>query len=141
MKNIIIKFLFVFSFFLLIGCNKKYLSTNEFIAKMESKNYSVVDLSDGQNKQLLAVGDHYQVYFYEFKDEVSAQKNLDKEVKSLKSEYNNIDHYRKDNYEKYEIVNDNIYTIYSRVHNTYLFISTTKNYRTDVNRLLNYLGY
>lgn len=108
---------------------------------MEENNYSVVDVSSDDNKNILAVGDHFQVYFYKFKNEKLANKSIKKSIKELNSEDNKIVKEEKDNYLKYEISNNNIYTIYYMVDNTYIYISTTSNYKKDAVDLIKLLGY
>lgn len=108
---------------------------------MESKDYSVIDLSDDSSKHVLAVGSYYQVSFYQLESEEVTKNKVGEEVQLLESKNNKISHSKKDHYEKYEIVSDYIYTVYSRVRNTYIVISSTKGYQEDIVKLLDYLGY
>lgn len=108
---------------------------------MQKKNYSVVDISNSNNSTILAVGDHYQVYYYEFENESLAQEKLRKEIKNLKNGDNNIEMVIENAYEKYEIVNKNVYSVYSRINNTYIYVSSVIKYRNDVKKLLEYIGY
>lgn len=140
-QNISIKFLLFFFIFLLCGCSKDEISSVQFRQKMENEKYVVTDLSDEGKKVVLAVGDHYQVYYYHFSDENFAKESIEGEIKNLKNENNKIERFITSNYERYEIVNTNIYTIYSRIDHTYIYVSTFRRYRSEVIKLLKNIGY
>ncbi len=106
---------------------------------MEDNNYTAVDLSDKDNKMVLAVGDHYQIYFYEFDNNKDALKDLKKNIKDYSNVKNNKD--KDKNIDTYIIENENIYTIYVLKDNTYIYISSTSNYKKDINKLLEGIGY
>ena len=106
---------------------------------MEDNNYTAVDLSDKDNKMVLAVGDHYQIYFYEFDNNKDALKDLKKNIKDYSNVKNNKD--KDKNINTNIIENENIYTIYVLKDNTYIYISSTSNYKKDINKLLEGIGY
>lgn len=140
--NISIKYTFLFFIcFFIIGCNKRELSVGDFVSKMENKGYSVVDISDDVKNVVLAVGNHFQVYYYKFDNSSLAHENLNKEIKSLKSGNNNIVEELNDNYEKYIVKNSRVFSIYSRINNTYIHISAVLKHKVDVEKLVDYIGY
>lgn len=89
----------------------------------------------------MAVGVHFQIYYYEFKDSEAAFNKMEEEIKLLKTVSNDVDHESSKDYDKYEISNKNVYTIYSRVDNTLIFVSALSQYRAEVMEIINYLGY
>lgn len=129
----------IFIIILICGCSKNSFTCEDFIEKMEDNNYTAVDLSDKDNKMVLAVGDHYQIYFYEFDNNKDALKDLKKNIKDYSNVKNNKD--KDKNIDTYIIENENIYTIYVLKDNTYIYISSTSNYKKDINKLLEGIGY
>lgn len=141
-RNIGIRFLFLLVLlFASIGCSRDSLSSSKFISLLEKRDYSVVDISDKSNTVFLAVGVHFQIYYYEFKDSEAAFNKMEEEIKLLKTVSNDVDHESSKDYDKYEISNKNVYTIYSRVDNTLIFVSALSQYRAEVMEIINYLGY
>ena len=123
-----VKFIVVLFFiFISCGCGKKSLSPVEFTRKMEEKKYVVTDLSNKKNKIILAVGSHYQVYYYQYDSEDLIKKALETEFILLK--------------DKYEVENNDIYIVYSKIGNTYVYIGAPKRYKNEVIDLLKYIGY
>ncbi len=137
-----IKFIVVLFFiFISCGCGKKSLSPVEFTRKMEEKKYVVTDLSNKKNKIILAVGSHYQVYYYQYDSEDLIKKALETEFILLKDGNNNIKETITDKQEKYEVENNDIYIVYSKIGNTYVYIGAPKRYKNEVIDLLKYIGY
>ena len=66
---------------------------------------------------------------------------MEGEIKNLKSGNNKIERFITSNYERYEIMNTNIYTIYSRIGHTYIYVSAFRRYRSEVIQLLKNIGY
>ncbi len=106
---------------------------------MKDNQYSVIDLSDDNIKKSLAVGDHFQVYFYCFVNKKIAIKSLNKELKKYSKK--DIDKTVKNNLIIYEIDKNKIYSVYSIIDNTYINITTTKNNMSDAIKMLEKLNY
>lgn len=124
---------------LVVGCKKDILSVDKFNSIMKKNDYSTIDLSDKNIKKLLAVGNHFQVYYYIFVNNKTARNNLNKELKKYSKK--DIDKSIKDNLIIYEIDKNKIYSVYSIIDNTYININTTKNNMGDVQNILEKLGY
>lgn len=123
------------------GCGKRSLSPKEFTSKMKEKKYVVTDLSNKKSKTVLAVGDHYQVYYYQYASNNLVKKALETEVFLLKEDNNKIQSTVTDKHEKYEVETNDIYIVYSRVDNTYIYIGAPKRYKNEIIDLLKYIGY
>ena len=108
---------------------------------MSNKDYAVVDISDNNKKIMLAVGDYYQVYYYKFSSTKKSKEFIKNEINGLKSKNNIIKKEKSNSYEKYLISNKNVYTIYSRIDDTCISVSTVKTYSNNVDQLFDYLGY
>ncbi len=131
----------MFLLLFVVGCSKKELSAESFSKKMSNKDYAVVDISDNNKKIMLAVGDYYQVYYYKFSSTKKSKEFIKNEINGLKSKNNIIKKEKSNSYEKYLISNKNVYTIYSRIDDTCISVSTVKTYSKNVNQLFDYLGY
>lgn len=108
---------------------------------MERKKISVTDISNNDYSASLAITKHYQIYYYEFSDATVADKMMKKEIKQFKSSTSRVSRKTGNNYDKYEIINKNVYNVFSRINNTYVFISAMDEYRDDVSKALRYMGY
>ena len=131
----------MFLLLFVVGCSKKELSAESFSKKMSNKDYAVVDISDNNKKIMLAVGDYYQVYYYKFSSTKKSKEFIKNEINGLKSKNNIIKKEKSNSYEKYLISNKNVYTIYSRIDDTCISVSTVKTYSNNVDQLFDYLGY
>jgi len=130
-------------FFLLIivllttSCGIKNFNKELFTKIVEKNNFIVADLSTDNNKKyLLAVGEHYQISYYELPNIDKCKKELKDRTKSYRNIKKNISKIKKANYEVYIIDNNDIYTVFYRISNNYIEISTTKKYKEDVIKLL-----
>lgn len=140
--NINIKFLITIVFLLLVsGCNKNSISNEDFTKKMKKMGYSVTNISSDNNITILSVGDNFQVFYYQYEKVAEAKKQLKKEIKQYEDDNVKIKKESVSNHDKYEIESENIYTIYYRIDNTYIFISSLKENKSDVIKILNKLGY
>ena len=117
------------------------MTKKDFIEKMEKKRISVTDISNDDFSVVLDVTKHYQIYYYEFDNEKEAKTIMKKEVQRLKSDNNKITKKSSEHYDKYEIFNENIYSVFVRVDNTYVFISAVNTYKNDIIKALRYMGY
>ena len=135
--NTAIKLTLVFLIILLSGCNKKELDTKDFIKLMENKKYSTVELS--KNKQALAVGNHFHIYFNYF----SSKNSKDKSIKKALKEYNSKDIHKTNNKNVtiYEIEKNNIYSVYAIKDKSYIEITSINSYKKEIKGILKYLDY
>lgn len=127
--------------FVSCGCSKKSLSPTEFTRKMKNQKYTVTDLSNEKNKAILADGEHYSIYYYQFDSDELAKKALEHEIILLKEMNNDVKETNTDNSEIYVIESNGFYIVYSRIDNTYVYISAPKKYKDEVTKILKNIGY
>lgn len=104
---------------------------------MEAKKYSVIELDE--NKKVLAVGDHFHIYFNYFSSKKEKDNSLKKELKEFKSDI--INKTKRKNVTIYEIENNNIYSIYTEKDKSYIAITSINSYKKEIKEILKYLGY
>ena len=104
---------------------------------MEDKKYSVIELDE--NKQALAVGDHFHIYFNYFSSKDKKEKSLKKELKEFNSKM--INKTKEKNVTIYEIENNNVYSVYAEKTNSYIAITSINEYKKEIKGILKYLDY
>lgn len=83
--NVSIRICIVFLLCFCIACSKQGLNNKTFTDIVEKNDFVVTDISASGDKSeltLLAVGNHYQIYYYEFTNKNAAEKQY-KLLKSL----------------------------------------------------------
>lgn len=131
----------MFFVFVLCGCAKKGLSPTDFTHKMESQKYAITDFSDKNSQIVLAKGKNYSLYYYQFDSVELAKESLQHEITLLKEMNNNVKETNKDNLEKYVTENNDFYSVYSRIDNTYVYIAAPKKYKDEITKVLKNIGY
>ena len=109
---------------------------------MEKNDFVVTDISASGDKSeltLLAVGNHYQIYYYEFPNKTAAEKQYKLLKKSYANNKGNLNDAEKSK-NGYKYYNDNIYSVVYISNNSCVFISSTVNYRNEIDGLLKKLG-
>lgn len=108
---------------------------------MESQKYAITDFSDKNSQIVLAKGKNYSLYYYQFDSVELAKESLQHEITLLKEMNNNVKETNKDNLEKYVTENNDFYSVYSRIDNTYVYIAAPKKYKDEITKVLKNIGY
>lgn len=143
--NISIRICIVFLLCFCIACSKQGLNNKIFTDIVEKNDFVVTDISVSGDKSeltLLAVGNHYQIYYYEFTNKNAAEKQYKLLKKSYTNNKGNLNDTEKskNGYKYYKVFNDNIYSVVYISNNSCVFISSTVNYRNEIDDLLKKLG-
>ena len=96
-----------------------------------------MDISDNDKKMMIAVGDHYQIYYYEYDSKKKTKKKILEEIK----DYKDIEKQENEKCNMYYEDSNNIYTIYVNKENTYVMVSTVNTYKKQVQEVLKSIGY
>ena len=151
MKKILLTIFCLLTIFTLTGCkNKDSITPGEFKIRMESKKYTVQDATNqfrknSQIKQVyIALNLEYQVEYYEI-DTVENAKLFYNNNKTIfeQSKGNSSIYTSKDlaNYSTYKLRTNGKYKVISRIDNTVIYIDTNESYKSDIDSILDYLGY
>ena len=111
-----------------------YTISNKVTPKYDSDTYLVASKDDVP----------FSIEYYEFKDESEAKK-IYKKYKDSISDYITSDSNNKETtgavISKIVAVSDNEYIVISRVKNTLIFIAGTKDYKSEIDNLLEEIKY
>lgn len=132
----------------LCGCGRKEaLKESDISAKLTEMGFNVTDLTDSmEDSNVSAVktanNGKYQIEYYVFKSDETAKTAYDnnsalfKENKKFKGTEK-----KEDNYNRYEQKTDDYYNVVSRVGNKLIYVSINSDYKNDVKKVLNKLGF
>lgn len=149
-KNIFFISILVLFSFMLAGCNEKEkLTTGNFKTKMEEQGYIVTDATNQFDTTTIdtvyiGVKNNYQIEFYTVPTDSQAITAFEQNKTNFqvnKTDTSIETSSSKDNYAKYTLETDTTYYVTSRVNNTYIFIKTDKQNKSDVDETLKNLGY
>ena len=148
---------FILLFLLLTGTAKKVnekekINNNEFIKIAKRLGYETKNVTDEEGKQqdgmlkeaTSATKDDLKIEFYNFKTTKIAKgaffsgEKLFSDIQNISYE-NNVK--RGKNYSKFHAEDDKRYGIVSRIDNTLVLVDTTKNYKKEVQKIVEELGY
>ena len=135
------------------GCGKKKeaITKEQFIEIMEDESFDIVDATDqfSDNKEkinsvTIALNNDYQIEFYEFTSKKIAKESLklnrsnfiDNKGISAKESYLLIG-----NSGKYALTSNDTYYYVSYIDDTMVYVVTSKEFKDDISRILNELGY
>lgn len=132
--------------------DKDLITAQEFTITMKGKGYVVADVKDQfsnydyiSNAYVAVKGDYsYQIEFYETTDESSAvsfynnNKSIFESSKSSVSSENSKD---LKNSSKYSLQSNGEYKVVSRIGNTVIYLNVDKDYKDEVDKILDELGY
>lgn len=134
------------------GCSKKVITAESFKNTMDSKGYNVVDVTDqfasqGTMKKgyvALQKESKYQVEFFELKTEVAAESMFDtnkKRFEDTKTKVSIETNVNGSNYSKYTLSTEDKFKVVTRVENTLLYLDVDKEYKDEVGKIIEQLGY
>lgn len=148
MRKILITIITFMCLITLTACaNKVALSNEELTSKLNDLGFDVKDITDNMedsnvNVVKTANNGKYQMEYYVFKSQEKAKEAYKNNKKTLSSnkKYEGKST-GKDNYEKYVQETDGSYNSVIRIDNTMIYVSVNIDYKKDVKKVLNKLGY
>ena len=152
MKKKILLILLILTSFFLTGCmSKEVINADTFKKVLEENNYEVNDTTESYQMQttfkkvLIAIKEpeYIQIDFYEFEEEETAiqiyeNQKMIIEGSAVSSSHTNVEAI---NYDKYEQTSDGQYGVVVRVENTVVYALVHKDYKEEVQSVLEKLGY
>ncbi len=148
MKKILMVLMLVLCAFTLTACGKKEaLSDNDMKTKLAELGFDVNDLTsymEDPNVKVVRSANNgkYQIEYYVFKTNDTAKSAYDGNVKTFEeSKKYKGEKKSKDNYDKYIQKTDDYYNSVIRIDNTLLYVSINIDYKNDVKKVINKLGY
>lgn len=135
----------LFLVLVLTSCGKRNLDEKLFTEVVEKNKFVVADITnadDNSSKTLLAVGNHYQIYYYQFNSVGQCNREYRLLKKKLNNTNGNISDVKKSKkgYEYYKVENNNVYSIVYKASNSYIYVNTMANYEDEVNDLFKQFG-
>lgn len=152
-KNIFLKItLCLMIIILLTGCkNKKAINSNDFKEKATSNNYIVSDITSQFEKSKIVENavtanklGAWVVEFYTLKNDSSAKYmfNYNKEKASSEKVKNSKEASSSSgNFSTYSLTNNGYYIYICKVDNTLLYAKVNEQYKDEVNKFIQELGY
>ena len=137
---------------LVSGCgSKKALTVDDFKTKMETLGFEIMDQTkyisneDVKTAYLAQKVGAYQVEFYLAKSEAGAKAGYDQYVANLKtvagSDSKKNSEKSSKTYSKYTDKAGDYYSVVIRVDKTYLYVRAAEKYESEINTVLEELGY
>lgn len=152
-KNIFLKItLCLMIIILLTGCkNKKAINSNDFKEKATSNNYIVSDITSQFEKSKIVENavtanklGAWVVEFYTLKNDSNAKYmfNYNKEKASSEKANNSKEvSSSSGNFSTYSLTNNGYYIYICKVDNTLLYTKVNEQYKDEVNKFIQELGY
>ena len=145
----IIKFLVVIAILVtLCGCGKKEaLTDNELKDKLSKMGFNLNNITDSMEDSNISVvrtanNRKYQIEYYVFKSSDTAKTAYENNMKMFEENKKYKGKKKNgDNYNKYIQKTDDYYNVVTRIDNTLIYASVNIDYKGDVNKVLNKLGY
>lgn len=132
----------------LCGCGKKEsLKESEISKKLSNMGFNVTDVTDRMEDSNISIvktanNGKYQIEYYVFKNKENTKTAFDSNVALFEEDKEHKGRQKnKDNYDRYDQKNDYYYNVVSRVDNILIYVSINKDYKNDVKKVLNKLGF
>jgi len=134
---------------LISGCGKKVaLTASEFKNKMENLGFEIKDVTEYTSDETVEKAynaqkvDAYTIEFYVSKNTSGAKAGYDQFVANLKAiSAKTGTEITKDTYTKYVDTANSYYSVVSRIDKTYLNVRAKDSYKTEINNIIEELGY
>ena len=150
-KRIVLSIIMIAAVFMLAGCFKKTVLTSaEFKERAEKLGYHIVDISEQyasaeqMKEAIIAVKEGYQTEFYVLDTAENAKSMFEKNKDNFESKITGTSSKSEanmGNYNTYTLNNNGEYYHLCRVDNTLLFVHVKDQYKEDVTKLIDELGY
>jgi len=153
LKTMVVILICLTSVFCFSGCGKKKnpISADEFYKKMEDKNFMIQDSKSQYSSRneiirsyVAAPSDYsFQIEFLELDSETSAKNMFSTNQKIFQDSSNSKveSSVSVSNYSKYTLEADGKYKVISRIEKTLIYVDADIQYKSNVDSLLNELGY
>lgn len=134
---------------LISGCGKKTaLTASEFKSKMEDLGFEIVDVTEYISDEAVKTVynaqkvDAYTIEFYVSKTDSGATAGYNQFVANLKAiSAKTGTEITKDTYSKYTDTASGYYSVVSKIDKTYLNVRAKDSYKTEINEIIEELGY
>lgn len=148
MKKILIILTMICALFVMSACgNKEVLSDSKMVTKLKEEGFNVNDITDAMEDSSIKVvrtanNRKYQFEYYIFKSEETAKNAYENNSELFKQneEFKGTEKHG-DNYDEYVQQTDDYYNKVVRVDATLVYVSVNVDYKSDVNKVLNKLGF
>lgn len=134
--------------FMMSACGKKVaLNDAEISSRLTNLGFDVNDISDSMEDSNINIvrtanNGKYQIEYYVFKSENAAKKAYKNNVNMFAADKEHKGSSKKqDNYDKYTQKTNSYYNSVVRTGKTLIYVSVNVDYKNDVNKVLNKLGY
>lgn len=135
----------------LMGCGEKTaLKSDQFKTDMESKGYEVQDASGqfegdiGVQKVYIALKDSHQIEFYQMENDDQAAQAYEGNKATFESQKGSSStetDVSGKNSSKYTLKSDGRYRVISRIGNTFIYVDAEEGVKSDIDNVLDELGY
>lgn len=136
----------------LMNKEKTPITAEKFRITMKQKDYVINDVNDQFSeydtiKQVYVASDssyNYQIEFYELSDELSATSFYNSNVANIQAVETSTSAQTSingKNYSKYTLSTGEEYMVISRIGNTILYFNVNSNYKNEVKKIVEELGY
>ena len=132
---------------ILSGCGNKKIITGEKFYDVFSKmnyavNYVTSQVEDESIKTIITANNmKFQIEYFEFDSIDNAKKSFESNKKTFELISSNNKYINKNNYEKFTQEGKNKYNVVVRVDNTLIYCSANIEYKDQVKKDLDKLGY
>lgn len=150
MKKISKLLLIICFSFILSGCSKKVVTTDNFKNILKNEGMAIYDMTnkmpDDANIKEATIGmkdDKWKVEYYIFEDNKSAQTVYETNETRLKTAKNTLStqNVNKDEFKKFEVDTDENYMIVIRNKTSVLYTIVEKKYKDDLNKIIKKMDY
>lgn len=150
MKKIGRLFLIIGFSFILSGCSKKVVTTDNFKNILKNEGMAIYDMtsrmpseSNIKEATIGSKGDEWKVEYYIFEDLKSATSVYETNEEKFKTAKNTESTNSKydDNYAKFEVNTDENYMVVIRNKNSVLYTIVNKKYKDDLNKIIKKMDY
>lgn len=129
---------------------KEPISAEDFTVAMENEGYTVEDVTADMKDQpkvvkcLIALSDNYQIEYYETSDETKARSIYSANKEQFESDYDKSGSSRGEvnfnNQAKLTMTTRDMYYFLSQIDNTIIYLKIDKEYKDEVNQILESIG-
>ena len=152
MKRIICAVLVLVLALSLVACSpREVISAEEFVSRMEGAGHTVEDFTSllggddsGATAAFIADCGAFETEFFVFETEAQAQaiyNQIQREFENMRGNVSSHTEVNVSNYSRFRQTSDGMFKVVSRVENTMVVVVTDSDNQSDVDAVLDLLGY
>lgn len=147
MKKVFRILIFSFVLILVCGCDdKKALNKVQITDELSKEGFLITDITDRMEDKsissvLIATNEDYNIEYYAFKDEKIAKEAYKNNKIAFENYKKNGKETKKETYKKYKQELSDTYNLLIQVDNTLIYASVNIEYKSDLNKVLDNIGY